>query len=45
MIVGTTLFCGPMYYRAFTNDSKNKMNRVVPFGGFLLITAWLSMVL
>ncbi|KAK4879974.1 hypothetical protein RN001_008120 [Aquatica leii] len=43
MLTGTILFCGPCYYHAFTGN--DKYGCLAPFGGTVLILAWLSMVL
>ena len=42
-LLGTALFSGPCYYHAFTGD--DKLGRLAPIGGTVLILAWLSMVL
>ncbi|KAF5286352.1 hypothetical protein FQR65_LT12646 [Abscondita terminalis] len=41
MLCGTILFCGPCYYHAFTGD--DRYGCLAPFGGTVLILAWLSM--
>lgn len=41
-ISGTVLFSGTLYYRAFTGD--DTVAKLTPFGGTILIFAWLSMV-
>lgn len=43
MTGGIVLFCGSTYYHALTDNQS--VRRVTPYGGFLLIFAWLSMVL
>ncbi|GFS06891.1 transmembrane protein [Elysia marginata] len=43
MSAGMVLFCGSCYYHAFTNNKA--VRRVTPYGGFLLIFAWASMIL
>uniref|UniRef100_D3TNC7 Putative small membrane protein n=1 Tax=Glossina morsitans morsitans TaxID=37546 RepID=D3TNC7_GLOMM len=44
MIIGTALFCGALYYRAFTGN-KPPYPRLAPLGGSCLIAAWLSLIL
>eukprot|EP00092_Neocalanus_flemingeri_P009397 GFUD01010111.1.p1 GENE.GFUD01010111.1~~GFUD01010111.1.p1 ORF type:complete len:173 (-),score=30.18 GFUD01010111.1:80-598(-) len=43
MVGGMVLFCGTTYYHALTGDKQYR--RFTPYGGILLIIAWLSMVL
>uniref|UniRef100_A0A1A9X008 DUF423 domain-containing protein n=1 Tax=Glossina brevipalpis TaxID=37001 RepID=A0A1A9X008_9MUSC len=43
MIIGTVLFCGTLYYRAFTGN-KPPYPRLAPIGGACLIAAWLSLI-
>ncbi|XP_005089582.1 transmembrane protein 256 homolog [Aplysia californica] len=40
---GIILFCGSCYYHAMTGN--NTVRKVTPYGGFLLIFAWLSVAL
>jgi len=42
MLSGMTIFCGTIYYQALTEDQK--LRKITPYGGMLLIAAWLSMV-
>ncbi|KAK9879660.1 hypothetical protein WA026_006723 [Henosepilachna vigintioctopunctata] len=42
-LVGTVLFSGPCYYYAFTGE--NKLGKLAPVGGTILIIAWLSLAL
>ncbi|XP_033638144.1 transmembrane protein 256 homolog [Asterias rubens] len=43
MASGMTLFCGPCYYYAMTSDPTPV--KVAPYGGTLLIVAWVAMAL
>jgi len=43
MIGGMLTFCGTCYYHAFTGDKQYR--KLTPYGGMMLIAAWLSMVL
>ncbi|GFN98179.1 transmembrane protein [Plakobranchus ocellatus] len=43
MTAGLVLFCGSCYAHAFTANTS--VRRVTPYGGFLLIFAWASMIL
>ena len=43
MTSGMLLFCGTTYYHAFTGDKQYR--RITPYGGMLLIAAWISMML
>lgn len=43
MASGIVLFSGSCYYHALTESTKIRM--VTPYGGFLLIFAWLSMII
>ncbi|CAB3366674.1 Hypothetical predicted protein [Cloeon dipterum] len=43
MISGIALFCGPCYHFALTGNTNIKP--VTPYGGMLLIVAWLSLCL
>jgi len=43
MVGGMVVFCGTTYYHALTGDKQYR--RFTPFGGILLIVAWLSMIL
>lgn len=43
MSVGMVLFSGSCYYHALTGDTR--IRRVTPYGGILLIVAWLTMIL
>jgi len=43
MTGGIVLFCGSTYYHALTDNQR--VRQVTPYGGFLLIFAWLSMAL
>lgn len=43
MFVGTALFSGTLYYRAFTGN-KPPFARMAPMGGTCLILAWLSLL-
>lgn len=40
-LTGTILFSGPCYYYAFTGN--NKLGKLAPVGGTILIIAWLSL--
>ena len=42
LLSGMVVFCGTTYYHALTEE-KN-LRRFTPYGGILLIMAWLSMV-
>ncbi|XP_061390194.1 transmembrane protein 256 homolog [Musca vetustissima] len=44
MLLGTALFSGCLYYRAFTGN-KPPFARMAPMGGTCLIVAWLSFLL
>merc|ERR1719189_1558534 len=41
MVGGMATFCGTTYYHAFTGDKQYR--KLTPYGGILLIAAWLSM--
>jgi len=43
MVGGMVMFCGTTYYHALTGDKQYR--RFTPYGGMLLILAWLSMAL
>lgn len=43
LLVGTLLFSGTLYYRAFTGDKQYA--RFAPYGGFCLIVGWLTLLL
>ena len=43
MVGGILMFCGTTYYHAFTADKQYR--QFTPYGGILLIAAWLSMIL
>ena len=43
MVGGIAMFCGTTYYHAFTGDKQYR--QFTPYGGILLIAAWLSMIL
>jgi len=43
MIAGTSLFCGTIYYHALTEQKT--FRKYTPYGGIILIMAWLSMAL
>jgi len=43
MVGGMLTFCGTTYYHAFTGDKQYR--KLTPYGGMMLIAAWLSMVL
>ena len=43
MVGGLVMFCGTTYYHAFTGDKQ--LRQFTPYGGILLIAAWLSMIL
>lgn len=38
MLVGTGLFCGPIYYKNFTDDQS--IAKLTPMGGSAMIAAW-----
>uniref|UniRef100_A0A8C0G801 Transmembrane protein 256 n=1 Tax=Chelonoidis abingdonii TaxID=106734 RepID=A0A8C0G801_CHEAB len=40
---GMGLFCGPLYYHAWSGDPT--FNKAAPYGGSLLILGWLAMAL
>ncbi|CAM2110629.1 transmembrane protein 256 [Caretta caretta] len=40
---GMGLFCGPLYYHAWSGDPT--LNKAAPYGGSLLILGWLAMAL
>ena len=42
-VSGMSLFCGTCYYHALTGDKQ--FRQFTPYGGMLLIFAWLSLVL
>lgn len=44
MAIGTVLFSGTLYYRAFTGK-KPAFVSLAPMGGTCLILAWLSLLL
>lgn len=42
LFAGSTLgFCGPIMYKCFTDS--NVLSRFMPFGGILLIGAWIAL--
>jgi len=43
MITGTAIFCGTIYYNALTEE--RKFRKYTPYGGIILMMAWLSMAL
>jgi len=43
MVGGIVVFCGTTYYHALSGDKQYR--RFTPFGGILLIAAWLSCIL
>ena len=43
MLGGMVTFCGTTYYHAFTGDKQYR--QLTPYGGMMLIAAWLSMML
>ena len=43
VVGGMVVFCGTTYYHALTGDKQYR--RFTPYGGMLLISAWLSMIL
>jgi len=43
MITGTTVFCGTIYYHALTEEKI--FRKYTPYGGIILMLAWLSMAL
>ena len=43
MVAGIVGFCGSTYYHAFTGD--RQFRKLTPYGGMLLIAAWLSLAL
>ena len=43
MVGGIAMFWGTTYYHAFTGDKQYR--QFTPYGGILLIAAWLSMIL
>ncbi len=43
MISGMTIFCGTTYYHALTQEKD--LRKFTPYGGILLILAWLSMAI
>ena len=43
MVGGMTIFCGTIYYHALTEDKQYR--KITPYGGVLLIVAWLSLLL
>jgi len=43
MVGGIIVFCGTTYYHALSGDKQYR--RFTPFGGILLIAAWLSCIL
>ena len=43
MSVGMLLFCGSCYYHALTGSTA--VRRVTPYGGMMLIAAWVSVML
>jgi len=43
MVAGIVGFCGTTYYHAFTGD--RQFRKLTPYGGMLLIGAWLSLAL
>jgi uncharacterized membrane protein YgdD (TMEM256/DUF423 family) len=42
MVGGMTIFCGTIYYHALTEEKT--FRQYTPYGGMMLIAAWLSMV-
>ena len=43
MITGTTIFCGTIYYHALTEEKV--LRKYTPYGGIVLMLAWVSMLL
>ena len=43
MIGGMTVFCGTIYYHALTEEKT--LRKYTPYGGVMLIMAWLTLVL
>lgn len=43
LVGGMSVFCGTIYYHALTEEKS--LRKYTPYGGVLLILAWLSMVL
>ena len=43
MIGGMTVFCGTIYYHALTEEKA--LRKYTPYGGVMLIMAWLTLVL
>jgi uncharacterized membrane protein YgdD (TMEM256/DUF423 family) len=43
LLSGMALFCGTIYYHALTEEKS--LRKFTPYGGMLLIAAWLSMVI
>jgi len=41
MVAGMTLFCGTIYYHALTEEKS--LRRYTPYGGIMLMMAWVSM--
>jgi len=39
---GMTMFCGSCYYQSLTGDDRFK--RITPYGGTMLILAWVSLI-
>ena len=43
MVGGMTVFCGTIYYHALTEEKA--LRKYTPYGGVMLIMAWLTLVL
>ncbi len=43
MVGGMTIFCGTIYYHALTEEKH--LRKYTPYGGVLLILAWLSLAI
>ena len=43
MATGMTIFCGTIYYHALTKEKD--LRKYTPYGGIVLMLAWVSMVI
>ena len=40
-LIGTLLFCVPLYYSTLTGDVS--FNKIMPYGGFAMMAGWLAL--
>jgi uncharacterized membrane protein YgdD (TMEM256/DUF423 family) len=43
LLTGTGLFCGPIYYKNFTDDTS--LSKLTPIGGSAMIAAWVLLAI